>query len=95
MSNEMIGVLAALVVLVGVALYFKLPARIAGWWSRARVFLKETRSELAKVTFPSRDDVVATTVVVIIASFVFAVFLTFSDIVINKIYGFIFGVFAA
>ena len=95
MSNEMIGVLAALAVLVGVVLYFKLPARLARWWSQARVFLKETRSELAKVTFPSREDVVATTIVVIIASFVFSIFLTFSDIVINRVYGFVFNVFGA
>jgi preprotein translocase subunit SecE len=95
MSNEMIGVLAALAVLVGVGLYFKLPARIASWWSRGRVFLKETRSELAKVTFPSREDVIATTVVVIIASVVFSVFLTFSDVVINKVYAFVFKVFGS
>ncbi len=93
MSNEIIGVLVALAVLVGVALYFKLPARVARWWSDGRVFLKETRSELAKVTFPSRDDVVATTVVVIIASFIFSIFLTFSDIVIQGIYGFALDVF--
>ena len=95
MSNELIGILAALVVLVGVALYFKLPGRIAGWFSDGRAFLKETRSELAKVTFPSRDDVIATTVVVIVASVIFAVFLTFSDFVIKRVYGFVIKVFGA
>ena len=65
------------------------------WFSRAKTFLKETRAELAKVTFPSRDDVVATTIVVIIASFVFAIFLTLSDVVINKVYGWVYQVFGA
>ena len=65
------------------------------WFSRAKTFLKETRAELAKVTFPSRDDVVATTIVVIIASAVFALYLTLADFVVNRVYGFIFEVFAA
>ncbi len=95
MSTQLIITLAVVAVLVGLAAYFKLPQRIVDWWRRSRVFLKETRSELAKVTFPSRDDVVATTVVVIIASFVFAIFLTLSDVVINKVYGFVFNIFGA
>ncbi len=93
MSTELIVIIVVAVVLVGLAVYFKIFSRIGDWWNRARVFLKETRAELAKVTFPSRDDVVATTIVVIIASLVFSVFLTLSDVVINKVYGFVFGIF--
>ena len=95
MSTELTIGLAIAAALVGLAIYFKVPGRVAGWWGRARIFLKETRSELAKVTFPSRDDVVATTIVVIIASFVFAIFLTLSDAVINNVYGFVFDVFSS
>ena len=51
-----------------------------------RTFLAETRSELKKVTFPSRDEVVATTIVVLIASVIFAIYLWVSDIVILKVY---------
>jgi preprotein translocase subunit SecE len=51
-----------------------------------RAFVSETRSELKKVTFPSRDEVVATTIVVLIASVIFAVYLWVSDIVILKVY---------
>jgi preprotein translocase subunit SecE len=51
-----------------------------------RTFLSETRSELKKVTFPSRDEVVATTIVVLIASVIFAFYLWASDIVILKVY---------
>jgi preprotein translocase subunit SecE len=48
--------------------------------------VSETRSELKKVTFPSRDEVVATTIVVLIASVIFAFYLWVSDIVILKVY---------
>ncbi len=95
MSTELIVGLVIAAVVVGLVVYFKLFSRIGDWWSRSRVFLKETRAELAKVTFPSRDDVVATTIVVVIASFVFAIFLTLSDVVINKAYGFVFNIFGA
>jgi preprotein translocase subunit SecE len=93
MSTELIVGLAVAAVLIGLVVYFKVFSRIGGWWTKARAFLKETRSELAKVTFPSRQDVIATTIVVIIASFIFSIFLTFSDIVINKVYSFVFGIF--
>ena len=95
MSTEWIVGLAILAAVVGLVVYFKVLSRIAGWWTRSRAFLKETRSELAKVTFPSREDVIATTVVVIIASFIFSIFLTFSDMVIKYVYNFVFDVFGA
>jgi preprotein translocase subunit SecE len=56
------------------------------WWTKARTFLTEVRSELRKVTFPSRDEVMGTTVVVIITSVLFAVYLWIADQVITKIY---------
>jgi preprotein translocase subunit SecE len=65
------------------------PARA---WQQFNSFLSETRSELKKVTFPSRDEVLATTVVVVIASFIFAFFLWVADIVILKVYEGIFRV---
>lgn len=49
-------------------------------------FLPEVRAELAKVTFPARNEVISTTAVVIVASVIFAVFLWFSDMVIVNIY---------
>jgi preprotein translocase subunit SecE len=56
------------------------------WFKKIKDFLAETRLEMRKVSFPSRDEVVATTVVVLITSFVFAVFLWFTDIVIQRGY---------
>ncbi len=56
------------------------------WISKSRTFLAETRSELKKVTFPSRDEVVGTTIVVLIASVIFALFLWAADQVIIQVY---------
>jgi preprotein translocase subunit SecE len=57
-------------------------ASITGTWTQIKTFLSETRSEMKKVTFPSRQEVVATTAVVLIASFIFAFYLWVADIVI-------------
>jgi len=49
------------------------------WWKKSVEFLSEVRSEMRKVSFPSRDEVVGTTIVVIVTSFVFAAFLFAAD----------------
>jgi preprotein translocase subunit SecE len=59
---------------------------ISGSFKKIKVFLSETRSELKKVTFPARDEVISTTVVVIITSIIFAFYLWMVDIVIIKVY---------
>ena len=56
------------------------------WYAKTKTFLAETRSELKKVTFPSRDEVVGTTIVVVIASIIFSIFLWMSDQVIIQVY---------
>ena len=61
-------------------------ASIASSWKNLTTFLTETRSEIKKVTFPSRKEVVATTIVVLIASFVFSFYLWAADIVILRVY---------
>jgi preprotein translocase subunit SecE len=53
------------------------------WFSKAKEFLSETRSEMRKVSYPSKDEVVGTTIVVIVTSAVFAVFLFVADKVIT------------
>ena len=52
---------------------------VSQWWGKSKEFLSEVRSEMRKVTFPTRDEVVATTIVVIVTSFVFATFLFAAD----------------
>jgi len=50
------------------------------WWQRLKTFFREVSVETKKVTWPSRDEVMATTVVVIAASFVFGIFLYLCDL---------------
>jgi preprotein translocase subunit SecE len=56
------------------------------WWTKTVEFLSEVRTEMRKVSFPTRDEVVATTVVVVITSVVFAVFLFAADWLIIRGY---------
>ncbi len=59
------------------------------WYRRFASFLREVRAELKKVTWPSRNEVYSTTIVVIFATFFFGFYLFFMDVVfswlINKI----------
>ena len=49
------------------------------WWLATRDFYRETNSEMRKVTWPGRNEVVGTTVVVLIATVIFAVYLWGAD----------------
>jgi len=49
-------------------------------------FLSEVRAEMKKVSFPSRDEVVGTTIVVVLTSFVFAFYLWLADLVIVQLF---------
>jgi preprotein translocase subunit SecE len=58
---------------------------VTGWWSGLRTFLTEVRNELKRVTWPSRKEVYATTVVVILTSIFFGVYLWGLDIVLSTL----------
>ena len=49
-------------------------------------FFGEVKAEMKKVSFPSRDEVVGTTVVVLVTSVVFAVYLWVADLVIVQLF---------
>ena len=68
---------------------------IADSWSKITGFFTETRSELKKVTFPPRKEVVATTIVVLVASVVFAFYLWFADMLIVRLYEMVLRAFSA
>ncbi|MCJ7611425.1 MAG: preprotein translocase subunit SecE [Candidatus Aminicenantes bacterium] len=53
------------------------------WYKRFGNFLKETKAELKKVTWPSRPEVINTTLVVILATFFFGFYLFFMDIIFS------------
>jgi preprotein translocase subunit SecE len=63
----------------------------AGWWGNMRTFLTEVRNELKRVTWPSRKEVYATTVVVILTSVFFGVYLWLCDLGFLKLVQFIFS----
>ncbi len=57
----------------------------AAWWGNFRTFLTEVRNELKRVTWPSRKEVYATTVVVILTSIFFGVYLFAIDVIFLQI----------
>ena len=61
----------------------------------ARLFLSEVRNELKRVTWPSQKEVYATTVVVILTSIFFGVYLFVLDIGLEDLVLWIFKKFGA
>jgi preprotein translocase subunit SecE len=72
-----------------------LVAKPKQWWSITRDFVTDTRSEMKKVTWPSRNEIVGTTVVVLVATIVFAVYLWGCDLVFYKGINYLFTKFGA
>jgi preprotein translocase subunit SecE len=52
---------------------------IKEWIEKTKQFYADTRSEMKKVSWPNRQEVVGTTVVVIIATFFFGIYLGLVD----------------
>ena len=55
-----------------------------GRFERARLFLSEVRNELKRVTWPSQKEVYATTIVVILTSAFFGLYLFLLDLGIDR-----------
>ena len=53
---------------------------VTGWWGRSRRFLSEVRNEMGRVTWPSRKEVYATTLVVILFSVAMGLYLWVVDL---------------
>ena len=62
---------------------------------RVRLFLSEVRNELKRVTWPSQKEVYATTIVVILTSIFFGLYLFILDIGIDRVVTWIFNRFGA
>ncbi len=62
---------------------------------RARVFLSEVRNELKRVTWPSQKEVYATTIVVILVSVAFGLYLFVLDLGIDAVIQWIFRRFGS
>jgi preprotein translocase subunit SecE len=65
------------------------------WWVTTRDFWRETSAEMKKVTWPGKNEVVGTTVVVLIATVVFAMYLWGCDVIFYKAIDFLFSRFGA
>ncbi len=60
-------------------------------WAKFNNFLREVRAEFTKVSWPTREDLINSTNVVLIFSAVFAVFIGLFDLVISFIWGVLLG----
>jgi preprotein translocase subunit SecE len=66
-----------------------------GRFEQMRVFLSEVRNELKRVTWPSQKEVYATTIVVIVTSIFFGLYLFLLDLGIDRVVSWIFNRFGA
>ena len=65
------------------------------WVTTVREGWRDVLAEMKKVTWPSQNEVVGTTVVVLVATVVFAVYLWGCDILFYKAIDFLFSKFGA
>jgi preprotein translocase subunit SecE len=65
------------------------------WWLTTKEFFRDTNAEMKKVSWPTRNEVVGTTVVVIIATIIFALYLWGADLLFYKAIDFLFSRFGA
>ena len=70
-------------------------SRPVEWWTNSRTFLTEVRNELKRVSWPSKKEVYATTVVVILVSVFFGAYLWLCDLALGRAVAWILGYFGA
>jgi preprotein translocase subunit SecE len=67
---------------------------VSGWWNRSRTFLVEVRNELKRVTWPTKKEVYAATIMVILFSAVLGFFLWIVDLTLDRAVLFLFQRFS-
>lgn len=60
-------------------------------WEKLSSFIKDVRGEFARVSWPTREELVNSTSVVLVFSAVFAVFIGIFDLLISFIWGMLLG----
>ncbi len=60
-------------------------------WNKLTNFVKDVRTEFSKVNWPTREDLVSSTGVVLVFSAVFAVFIGMFDLIISFVWGILLG----
>lgn len=63
---------------------------VKGWWGNSRNFIAEVRNEMKRVTWPARREVYATTVVVVLFSSFFGLYLWGLDLAFDRMVNSIF-----
>ena len=66
---------------------------VTAWIGHSRVFLAQVKNEMERVTWPTRKEVYATTLVVILTSVFFGLYLYSIDLVLNRLAGLLFDAF--
>jgi preprotein translocase subunit SecE len=56
-------------------------------WLKVKAFFQEVSVELKKVSWPTREQTVSTTLVVIVVAFIVAFFLGIVDIILARLVG--------
>ena len=57
-------------------------------------FLSQVKAELKKVSWPSREEIISSTIVVLVSSLLLAVFIGLCDVVLSRVINFLIsGVF--
>ncbi len=60
-------------------------SRKVRWYKRFLPFMREVKAEVKKVTWPSRNEVYSTTIVVIMATIFFGLYLYFMDLIFSYV----------
>jgi preprotein translocase subunit SecE len=61
-------------------------AKVKSFFVSIPEFLSEVKAEMKKVSFPTREEVIGTTVVVLVTSVIFALYLWLADLVIVQLF---------
>jgi len=56
-------------------------------FEKIKIFFREVKVELKKVVFPSREEVIGNTKVVVVLVLIIAVFLGMIDLILSKLIG--------
>jgi len=62
-------------------------------FKRIGEYLKDIKGELKKVTWPTKNDLIKTTIAVLVSSLIFGVFLFIVDMIFSRVINSIIGAF--
>ena len=71
-----------------------LAKKVGGWPARLKTYVGELKTEMRRVTWPSRKQVRSTTLVVIVTVFAFAGYFAVVDLLLGRAIGKVFDTFA-